>query len=79
MAVGCDLAKSHADKELHQEEYATTVSVIIPAYNRASTIPRAINSVLVQTFYDLKSSSSMMGQPIRHAKLFNKSEMRASE
>jgi len=31
-----------------------TVSVIIPAYNRASTIPRAINSVLVQTFYDFE-------------------------
>ena len=30
------------------------ISVVIPAYNRATTIARALNSVLAQTFQDLE-------------------------
>src|SRR6476646_10142085 len=33
---------------------APAVSVVLPTYNRASTIQRAINSVLNQTFSDLE-------------------------
>ncbi len=34
------------------------VSVIIPVYNRESTIMRALNSVLNQTYYNLNSAKN---------------------
>lgn len=49
MNVRNDTGSRNATEEsLHDEEAGPTVSVVIPAYNSASTLRRAIDSVLVQ-------------------------------
>lgn len=37
-----------------EESLSPLVSVVIPSYNRAALLPRAITSVLTQTFSDLE-------------------------